>query len=266
MRRRGGHDEAISLFSFQDIVCSVIGMVFFVVLIMALDIVETKATGVAAASQPATESEVQALRDRTQVLRAEITKTESDIERLTGRLNLASGDEEGALDEVKRLEATLKNLYARIKQDQDTVTKTDVERQQTEKDSQQKLSQAERLARRADELRAALKTAQAAPRIAFIIDPRPDNLEPWLLEISDSGLRVASKDGRATVMEFGGASSEQRKTRFLAWVSSQSSGTHYFVLLTKPSGVNLSNDIEKELKTRGFDIGRDLLPEDWEPF
>jgi hypothetical protein len=241
-------------------------MVFFVVLIMALDIVETKATGVEAASQLATESEVQALRDRAKVLREEIAKTEAEIERLTGRLNLASGDEEGALDEVKRLEATLKNLYARIRQGQEAAAKTDAEKQETEKEYQQKLKEVARLARRADELRAALKTAQAAPRIAFIIDPRPDNLEPWLLEISDSRLRIASKDGRATVMEFGGASSEQRKTRFLAWVSSQSSQTHYFVLLTKPSGVRLSDEIEKELKTRGFDIGRDLLPEDWEPF
>jgi hypothetical protein len=266
MRRRGGHDQTISLFSFQDIVCSVIGMVFFVVLIMALDIVDKKASGVEAASQLATESEVQALRDRAQALRAEITKTESDIERLTSRLNLASGDEEGSLDEVKGLEATLKNLYARIKQEQEAIAKTDAQKQETEKEHEQKLKEVARLARRADELRTQLKAAQAAPRIAFIIDAHPDNLEPWLLEVSDSRLRVASKDGRGTVLEFGGTSSEQRKIRFLAWVSSQSNQTHYFVLLTKPSGVRLSNEIEKELKTRGFDIGRDLLPEDWEPF
>jgi cell division protein FtsB len=266
MRRRGGHDQVVNLFSFQDIVCSVIGMVFFVVLIMALDIVETKATGVEAASQLATESEVQALRDRATALREEIAKTESDIERLTSRLNLASGDEEGTLDEVKRLEATLKNLYARIRQDQESLAKMDVEKQQAGKEHQQRLKEMERLSRRADELRAQLKAAQAAPRIAFIIDAHPDNLEPWLLEISDSRLRVASKDGRGTVLEFGGTTSEQRKMRFLAWVSSQSNQTHYFVLLTKPSGVRLSDEIEKELKTRGFDIGRDLLPEDWEPF
>jgi hypothetical protein len=266
MRRRGGHDQTISLFSFQDIVCSVIGMVFFVVLIMALDIVDKKASGVETASQLATESEVQALRDRAKALREEIARTESEIERMTSRLNLASGDEEGSLDEVKGLEATLKNLYTRIKQEQEAIAKTDAQKQETEKGHEQRLKEVARLARRADELRAQLKSAQAAPRIAFIIDAHPDNLEPWLLEVSDSRLRVASKDGRGTVLEFGGTSSELRKIRFLAWVSSQSNQTHYFVLLTKPSGVRLSNEIEKELKTRGFDIGRDLLPEDWEPF
>ena len=266
MRRRGGHDQTINLFSFQDIVCSVIGMVFFIVLIMALDIVDKKASGVETASQLATESEVQALRDRARALREEIAKTESDIERLTSRLNLASGDEEGTLDEVKRLEATLKNLYARIRQDQESLAKTDAEKQQAGKEHQQRFKEIERLARRADELRTQLKSVQAAPRIAFIIDAHPDNLEPWLLEISDSHLRVASKDGRGTILEFGGNSSEQRKTRFLAWLATQSSQTHYFVLLTKPSGVRLSDEIEKEMKTRGFDIGRDLLPEDWEPF
>jgi len=266
MRRRGGHSETVSLFAFQDIMASVIGMVFFVVLIMALDIVDRKASGVEVTTQLATEPDVQVLRDRAEALREQIAKTELDIEQLTSRLNLASGDEEGTLDEVKRLEATLKNLYARVRQGQEATAKTEDQKQEIEQQHQQMIREIARLTRRAEELKAQLKSAQAAPRIAFIIDPHPENLEPWLLEVSEPRLRVASKDGRGTVLEFGGTSSDQRKARFLAWLSSQSNQTHYFVLLTKPSGVGLADEMERELKARGFDIGRDLLPEDWEPF
>lgn len=266
MRRRGGQDQVVNLFSFQDIVCSVIGMVFFVVLIMALDIVDKKASGVEAASQLATESEVQILRGRVKHLRDEITQVEADIQGLADRLNLASGDEQEALDEVKQLEATLKSLYGRIKDDQEALTKADAQKERAQAEHQRKLREIEQLSRRADELRAALKSIQSAPRLAFIIDAHPDNLEPWLLEISDSRLRVASRDGRSAVLEFGGNTPGQRQARFFDWLASQNNQTHYFVLLAKPSGVRLLVEIEKGLKAKGFDIGRDLLPEDWEPF
>jgi len=266
MRRCGGHDQVVNLFSFQDIVCSVIGMVFFVVLIMALDIVDKKASGVEAASQLATESEVQILRERASRLRNDIAQTEAEIQKLADRLNLASGDEQETLDEVKQLEATLKSLYDRIKDDQEAITKADADKEHAQAEYKRKLREIEQLSRRSDELRAMLQNAQAAPRLAFIIDPHPDNLEPWLLEVSESHLRVASRDGRSAVLEFGGSTPEQRQARFFDWLASQNNRTHYFVVLIKPSGVRLSEEIENGLKAKGFDIGRDLLPEDWEPF
>ena len=266
MKRRGARDQPINLFSFQDIMASVIGVIFFVVLIMALDIVERKASGAAAAAETATESEVQALRERAKRLRDEITAVEADIQALADRLNLASGDEQEAFDEVKQLEATLKSLYERIKDDQEALTKADAQKERAQAEHQPKLREIEQLSRRADELRAALKSIQSVPRLAFIIDAHPDNLEPWLLEVSESHLRVASRDGRSAVLEFGGNTPAQRQARFFDWLASQNNRTHYFVLLIKPSGVRLSEEIENGLKTKGFDIGRDLLPEDWEPF
>ena len=266
MKRRGARDQPINLFSFQDIMASVIGVVFFVVLIMALDIVEQKTSGAAVVSETATESEVQTLRVRAKHLRDEITQVEADIQGLADRLNLASGDEQEALDEVKQLEATLKSLYERVKDDQESLTKADAQEGHAQLEHQRKLREIEQLSRRADELRAMLQSVQAAPRLAFIIDAHPDNLEPWLLEISESRLRVASRDGRSAILEFGGNTPEQRQARFFDWLASQNNQTHYFVLLAKPSGVRLLDEIEKGLKAKGIDIGRDLLPEDWEPF
>jgi len=266
MKRRGEHEQTISLFSFQDIVCSVIGMVFFVVLIMALDIVDAKGTMVMTGAPSVSEAELESLRGKTDELAAGIRQTESDIKRLIDRLSLASGDERATLDEAKQLEATLKNLYARIQQHQASTAKTDAERQRAAEEYAKKLQEVERLNRRLADLKQALQNAPSAPRLAFIIDPHPDSLEPWLLEVSAKRLRVASKDGTSALLEFGGDLADQRKARFMAWLSTQSNRTHYFVILTKPSGNKLAHELEQDLKARGYEIGVDLLPEEWDPF
>jgi len=266
MKRRGKRSSPISLFAFQDIMASVIGMVFIVVLVMALDIVHAKATGAAVDWQDVTDADMQRLQTRVDELNQQIRDAKANIECLSARLDLASGDEVEALDKVKRLEATLKSLYERIREGQETVERSDRETARLLDEAREAQQEAERLDERVDDLRDRLKSARATPRLAFIIDPHPDRIEPWLVEISGSSLRVASKDGSSVVMEFRGTSAGQRKERFLAWLSTQSPRTHYFVLLVKPTGVLLSDVLEQTLKDRGFDIGKDLLPAYWNPF
>lgn len=266
MKRRGSRSSPISLFAFQDIMASVIGMVFIVVLVMALDIVHAKATGAAVDWQDVTDADVQRLQTRVEELQRQAREAKADIQRVSARLDLASGDEVTALDKVKRLEATLKSLYERIREGQQTVEQSDSETARLLRETHEAKQQADRLDERIHSLREQLKSARGAPRLALIIDPHPDRLEPWLLEVSGSSLRVASKDGSSVVMEFRGVSAEQRKARLLAWLSTQSPRTHYFVLLVKPGGVALSDELEQTLKGRGFDIGKDLLPADWNPF
>ncbi|MFO8014133.1 MAG: hypothetical protein R6X20_12605 [Phycisphaerae bacterium] len=266
MKRRGRRSSPISLFAFQDIMASVIGMVFIVVLVMALDIVHAKTTGAAIDWQDVTDADVQRLQARVEELNEQVREAKADIQRLSDRLDLASGDEVAALDKVKRLEATLKSLYERIREGQETLEQSDTVTARLVREAHEAKQQADRLDDRIDDLREQLKSARAAPRLAFIIDPHPDRLQPWLLEVSGSSLRVASKDGSSVVMEFRGASAEQRKARFLAWLSTQSPSTHYFVLLVKPTGVVLSDELQRTLRDRGFDIGKDLLPADWNPF
>jgi len=266
MKRRGRRSSPISLFAFQDIMASVIGMVFIVVLVLALDIVHAKARGTTVDWQNVTDADVESLKTRVKELKRQVRKSKADIERLSTRLDLTSGDEVAALDKVKRLEATLKSLYERIREGQETVEQSDTETARLVREAHEAQQEADRLDKQIDELRERLKSVSAAPRLAFIIDPHPGRLEPWLLEVSGSSLRVASEDGSSVVMEFRGDSANQRKERFLAWLSTQSPRTHYFVLLVKPSGVLLSDELHRILKDRGFDIGKDLLPTYWNPF
>lgn len=265
MRRRRGEAAAINLFSFQDIMASVIGMLFIVVLIMAMDIVDAKSGG-AAGQTPATEAEVEVLRETLKRTSSELDQVQSEIGQATERLHLATGNEHEALDEVKKMEATLKALYTRIRDRQQEARKTEADRRRDTEKYQRTLEEIDRLNRQIAELKARLRQTLGAPRLAFIIDPHPGNLTPWLLEITDSRLRVAPRDGASAVLEFGGGTPADRLPRFMAWLDSQRPETHYFVLLVKPSGVDVAEEIQKILRQRKFEIGMDLLPEDWEPF
>lgn len=266
MNRRRRRAAAINLFSFQDIMASVIGMVFFVVLIMALDIVTTKAAGRPIEVASLTKDEVADLRKGAEELSTQIAATEAQIVDLVQKLDLTGGNEHALLDEVTQLEATLKSLYARIRANQEARAEAEVERGRAASARGNRLKNLARLNRRLGDLKAQLHSFRSTPRLAFIIDSGPQGLVPWLLEITRTRLRVASVDGQGAVLEFGGQSPSRAKEAFLAWVSSQSNQTHYFVLLIKPSGVTLAEELREELEQRNFDIGTDLLPEDWEPF
>jgi hypothetical protein len=265
MKRRGRRDAAINLFSFQDIMASVIGMVFFVVLILALDIVNARGGG-AGDAPPATEADVAALQESIRRLEEDIRRLEQEVARAADRLQLASGDESEMLQEAKRLEATLRNLYGRIRQEQDDATRSQAERRLKEDAHRRRLRETDALNRRLGELKAALAEARSAPSVMYIVDASPGGLAPWLLEVSATGLRVASQDGAGAVVAFGGRTAEDRRGGFLGWLGSQDSSTHYVVLLVKPSGVDLANRLEQDIRDKGFDVGVDLLPETWEPF
>ena len=103
------------------------------------------------------------------------------------------------------------------------------------------------------------------PRVTYIIGEATD-LEPWLVEVTGKRIRVAAKDGTSSVMSFSAATARGRREQFLAWAKSQDSRKQYFVVLIKPSGLAESRTVESGLKERGFDLGRDMLPESWEPF
>jgi len=265
MRRRRGEATAINLFSFQDIMASVIGMVFIIVLIMAMDIIDAKSAG-GAGRTPATEAEVEVLSDTLNRLSSEQSQVQTDIGQTTERLHLASGNEHQALDEVRKIEATLNALYARIRQRQVEASKTENDRRRDIDRYHRTLEDIERLNRQITDTRTRIREAQSVPRLAFIIDSHAGGLTPWLLEITESRLRVASRDGASAVLEFGGGAPGDRLQRFMAWLNSQRPETHYFVLLIKPSGADLAQELGRRLKQRKFDIGIDLLPEDWEPF
>jgi hypothetical protein len=103
------------------------------------------------------------------------------------------------------------------------------------------------------------------PRVTYILNDAPGALEPWLVEVTGSSIRVASRDGASSVIEFLGEGKTQQRL-FLSWALQQKRSTHYFVLLIKPSGADRAEEVQRDLREAKRKIGTDLLPEHWSPF
>jgi len=263
MRRRGARNTS-SLFAFQDVMASLIGIMFFVVILMALDIVD-QYTPVAEADTVDGDSIVE-LRAKLKELTELKIRLEQGITSATEKLNVASAfTDEQLLESVQAMNKELLYLHAKVEQTE--VGLADVESKT--KSAKKKIAASQIEIRGLDDeiakLKARAKAKRDLPRVAYIIDETTQK-EPWLVEVTDKSIRVAAKDGKSAVMTFAADTAAERKTSFLRWTASKNPQKHYFVLLIKPSGLKQIRGLTITLKGKGFSLGKDLLPETWEPF
>ncbi|NIA15912.1 MAG: hypothetical protein GWP08_17760, partial [Nitrospiraceae bacterium] len=118
MKRRGRRSsQPFSLFAFQDVMAAVIGVLFFIVIIMALEMVESTPS-IASAADPELQAEqTETLRAAIRQLREKQARLEREILEITRINSRAEVDPQGALNDLKRMNETLRSLYARIVQD-----------------------------------------------------------------------------------------------------------------------------------------------------
>jgi len=267
MKRRGRRSVPFSLFAFQDIMASVIGIVFLIVLIMALSITDQAAGGQDVPGNIPSPAEMRLLREKMAQQEQEVAQLEQEMRRLEEEIDSISPSEDAKrIRKIRRLSAKLEILHEAIERGSQSHANLIARRNKKRLEARQKGREVTSLKRRLAALQKELSSKRHAPNVVYIVARRGDALEPWLLEVSDKLLRVASKD-TSSVLEFAARSFETRKREFLEWAARQSSRTHYFVALIKPSGVRQAyEELLPELKKKGFDLGRDLLPEQWRPF
>jgi len=260
MRRRRGHSNAVDLFAFQDIMASVIGILFLIVLLMALDIVTDKASASGRRSET-----IPALREKARKLAAEGISINKEIENSTRKLVSLFGPENILID-IEQLNTMLLNIYAATEAGSASLEQLGRENSRMASKLKEKQNRLQGLNTQIAALKAKLQDGRAAPGLAFIIDKTGDHMEPWLVEVTAASIRVATKDGTASVTEFRAKEGKQRKKQFLGWARGQNKKTHYFVFLAKPSGVRTAEALLFAVKADGFDVGLDLLPEEWHAF
>lgn len=267
MRQRRNKAETISLFSFQDVMMSVIGMLFFVVILLSLSIVTEVLPASEDPSAGQRTTDMAFLRTKAQEIRDERSALEARIARTSEKLIQATAlDPQATLIDLKQMQSNLSALYKTIGEEEATLQNMMARAEPKRRDIKEKRKRLQELQNLIAQYKAKLQGIQSAPRLAFIIDEHPDRLEPWLLEVSKNRIRVGAKDGGSSVVEFRAKTAQERLKLFLAWAKNQDQKTHYFVILLKPSAVELLGEFQEKLGKMGFDIGLDLLPENWKPF
>ena len=239
---------------------SVIGILFFVVLMMSLDIVENATASDDDRQQFETakaelQANIQALNNRRQAILKEMALLEKQI------IIVSAKDDQDILDEIGQYERNLKVLYSQLEQNQIGANEQSEKLEENKKLYSKEVRQCDESERQISELKAQLAEQASTPSLSYIIDGKL-NMTPWLIELTGNNIRVASHD-MATIVEFNALSHKSREQIFTAWAKSRDIRSDYFVILIKPSGWDVyESSFRENIFGLGFDIGMDLVPEE----
>lgn len=257
MKHRKKNINTFSLFAFQDVMASVIGVLFFIVLLLALNVTEQQPNSGSAN----TKDEQQLLVIKQQELEAELSQIDSDIMYMTEYTNAGLiGDDLLSEKLAKKKEylnnsiTNLKNKIIELNSLADEVRRINIEL----------VNMAEKFAvKNNEQIELAELTAAKNSNLSYIID-KTVTKKPILVEVSDSLIRVAQAVELCTVIEF--KNSSLGYSDFIQWAKEFSTEDFYFVIMKKPSGIDKAEAVENDIKLLGFGIGTDLVPDDYNLF
>ncbi|MEO2035402.1 MAG: hypothetical protein ABGZ35_25265 [Planctomycetaceae bacterium] len=249
MRSRGSGTAPFSLFAFQDIITSVTGIMILITMLLALELVHNKANSPEVKTTEIADTVDQAVLQNER----EIERLEQIIDQGADVIRFDSETLRKRIEELRKASSELQLQNASLENEL-----ASAETRQSQLDEQAQLISPETLVELQQELETARRELQKLKSSNRVIFNRPqgESKTPWLLEIEAGSIKVAEVEKSAKPLKF--ATPED----FSGWASRQDSGSIYFVLLLKPSGVRIFGDLRETLQNDEFDIGYDLLAAD----
>ena len=267
---------AFSLFSFQDIITAVTAILILILLIMTLSLIEQKRSASAvdgSVSRSAMEGLVQEVTRRRNELRdtietarktnhdqrsrkvveSEIAERQSDLDSIRSKRDETDRTLKAAQRLMQKLE---KQLDAR-RPDFEKLANTlqEIEGMQAQVNELEESNEEER--RRQLEQQQEIDDRPVGEVLVF--NPGDDSdLQPWLLNASAEGI-AAIELGHARRIPLG---ANAGTLAFTKWLSERAAASDHCLILVRPSGVRLLDDIEEKLREKGLAFGIDLVAED----
>ena len=247
-----------SLFSFQDIITCVSGIIILITLVLALELIQRKL------SPP-----VQQTRLVASQIRAAIADAETEINRLNAQLaaqtsraqELAGFSEDTIRNDLENTRQQVKSLTADVES---------LKEQQMAAAKELEKIQAERFAKKADEKKLAdLESAtndlsqelnQVKQENKAYYNPRTaDGRKVWLAQIGKGQVIVtpAGQDAPGVVLSL--SDSLFSDSEFSDWLDERSPQSDFIFLLVQPDGADAFQEGQTLLERKGFSIGFDLL-------
>jgi len=256
MRGRRAAGAPVTLFSFQDIITSVMGIMILVMLVIALELAARQFQS-PAIQQAVVQEDVQEA----------LVRATEQLERVKAAIAQGGWDDLAGISrsEIEKQTGQFERLIPQLEQDMAAARRQKMELERRKQDAEQKLKE-----RRADEdLIARLQAELAAineelSRLASssTLLFRPSDTAgkaAWLVQVSDSDILAAPLGPVSRPVLFAGATPDSRRRQFLAWAADRNAAREYFVLLIKPGGAAQYLEIRNGLRDRQFDVGLDLI-------
>ena len=275
---RHRNNSPISLFSFQDIIMSVVGIVILITLILLLQLV-SQMLAAPPSSQIAEElrqqiASLQPIRTELQESIAELhlakeksevfTPSQDKIDAIQSTVNRLESEIAAAEQKIEEIKNHIEELQ------RDPAIKQLDETQQEVKELADKLTklkqQTKDITDNALDLQAKVQELQTkntgletqlANRAGIqlkVTIPKDSNKTAFLLDYGRGVITVIPADGSAK-------QTFSSRTQFANWISRRNYETEHFVVYVRPSRFGQHEDIVKDLRARGFDVGLQVIGE-----
>jgi len=257
VRCRGRSGTPFTLFSFQDIVTSVTGVILFVTLMLVVELSQRvlgqpNDTPIEAATPVDRRQELNLLAQEIAELERQLQETQRIVqgaaqatpEQLTQELVVTT-------EQIRALKDELAQLVRRQKE-----LRMAVQESAAEFESRTDINLAKELRVRAAQLLE--KAERVKTRTALVFNPPlGEDKHAWLLLIASKQIQALPSRSQWTPQVF---NFEPTQT-LLDWATKFGTREHYFVLMIRPSGIALARQVEDALTKAGFEIGLDLIAE-----
>lgn len=248
MARRRAHGTAFSLFAFQDIITSVMGIMVLVTLILALELVTAKTHSPAVQTVDHTES----IQETIAQLEAEIQRLEKLIQQKANIVTDAPSLDAKTLEQrtermqedIQRLQQEVSDKNRELAQRRSQLEKTKNKDAVDGRGEQQELDE---LAKRIAQLKEEIQETKSEDRL-FFSDGVKDKTT-YIVEVSPGGLTAAQIGISAAPTAFRGIADFQR---WLTTLDAQDSAIYFVV---KPKGSLLFEQASDIVRKQRIDFG-----------
>jgi hypothetical protein len=242
----------ISLFSFQDIITSVTGVMILLTLLLALELVEN------AQQSPAIQTTelVNDLQEQIAVASAELEDLKKRINASSTELSQSTTTDKDAIKlEIQELQKKIAEMNLNqdnLNKKKDNLTKTKKKLEVTKKSLKE--MEAERKTLEDEIKKANERLFKIGDGVMVLVEPRKnDRRDPWTVEFFGSKIMVSSVG--TTVRQ----DSFSKVSMFQNWLNNKKPREVYFYLLVHEDGIEHFRQVKVDLLNKGYDYGIDLL-------
>jgi hypothetical protein len=261
MKRRRTQTEAFSLFSFQDIITSVTGVIILVTLLLAVELIKRPPIQAAGSQDNVNEelqSQITALEREREVLN-EIVQADAEFLREWASLSL-SDLEQTRSEMVNRVDETESSVTAINENLNELIARraaveSELNRTETESLAQIKAKNAA--------LSRELEIIKSSNQVVYN-QSRGAQKAAWLVDLEADRIRVLKPGDAGATVDFSESSEAERVRNCVEGATTRDPQKVYFVLLVRPESIGAYQAVYEKANELKYDLGFDLLASDTE--
>lgn len=261
MSRRSRQQQAISLFSFQDIISTVTAVIILIALILSIELVSRSSKPAAASDSPIEETE-QELERQVKLLTKKkntIVREIADLNRMAKSISkIPIEDLRKQVPEIQRKLSVLRQRELKLLQELKIAEESKSQAHTDEKENEDRIANIEDLEKQIRLLEEKLDEIKEQNIVAFNRSG-VDGKRAWLVDVSQDQIQAAALGG-SEIKQFDGLQSF-RIYSFLSWVNKLDKNQDYLLLLFRPSGADSFWKIYEGMSNSKVAFGTDLIEE-----